>query len=208
MKIIAINASARANGNTEQVILRAQERLEANNIQVEVINIATKLIHGCIACEYCHKKDNTNNECVFKDDIVNEVTKKLREADGIIVGSPTYYGGITGNLKSLLDRAFYTNSDLLSNKVALPFVVERRGGGMDALRQIENYFALASTYLVPTRYWSVLHGRKIQEVLNDDEGLLNIDFSVESMIKMLAHKDEMKLGEMPWKMTNFFAKVK
>lgn len=202
MKVIIINASARDRGNTHLVASNIIELLEENQIEVELINIGHMLIHGCIGCEYCHT-ESKENLCVFKDDGVNDITLKLREADGIIIGSPVYYGGITGTLKSFLDRVYYPNKDLLGYKVVMPYVVQRRDGGMDALRQIENYFALNSSYVVPSRYWNILHGRKPQEVIKDEEGMKNIEHNTRLMIEMLKKDFSATKVDVERKMTNF-----
>jgi len=185
MKVVLINVSARPKGNTSIVTDLISVILKNHGIETEIVNIGNELIHGCIGCQYCFSDLNTDNHCVFRDDIVNELAEKIVQADGIVIGSPVYYGGITGNLKNALDRIFYSKMSHISGKVVLPFVVERRGGGQEALRSIQNFFDLSESYYVPTRYWSVLHGLEKGQVLQDEEGIYNIEYSANVMANMI-----------------------
>jgi len=203
MNVLIINASARIGGNTDTVIDRVISLLDKESLTYEVIEIGNELFKGCIGCQHCWAQGNTSQDCVFKDDRVNEISSKFIEADAIVIGSPVYYGGITGTLKNLLDRVFYSKMGLIQSKIVLPFVVQRRDGGMDALRSIENYFSLSQSYFVPTRYWSILHGREKGEVVQDEEGLYNIEYSTQVMINMIKEKISSTNQEYEQRMTNF-----
>lgn len=108
MKVIAINGSPRKEGNTETILNIIKEEFSKENIEMEIINIGADNIHGCISCWYCMEKQ----ECIFKDDKVNETVKKIIEADGFILAAPTYYGGIPGTMKSFLDRLFFRDGKI------------------------------------------------------------------------------------------------
>jgi multimeric flavodoxin WrbA len=116
------------------------------------------------------KKCKTLGKCVFDDDMVNECREKANEADGIILGSPVYFGGVAGTFKSFLDRFFYPGTNL-QYKVGASVVSLRRSGGIAAFYQLNNYLNLAQVIITPTVYWGVVHGHNAQEFLQDNEGM-------------------------------------
>lgn len=126
MKVVAFNGSPRKDGNTSILINHVISKIEEAGIESELINIAGQIKRGCTACLKC--RDNLNKHCVFDDDIVNECIEKMIEADGIIIGSPTYFAGLTAETKALIDRAGYVvrgNGDLLRRKVGASVAVAR-----------------------------------------------------------------------------------
>ncbi len=183
MKVIAINGSPRKNGNTNQALKIMADELEQQGIEVEIIQIGHMDIHGCIHCGYCWTSEE--NQCVFKDDIVNETAKKLRGADGFILGSPTYYAGIAGTMKAFLDRVFFTSSGYFKYKVATSISVVRRAGGVDVVHQLNNYLNLAQTVIPPSQYWTVAYGMDKGEVIQDEEGIQTIRKNARSMAWLL-----------------------
>jgi multimeric flavodoxin WrbA len=172
MKAIAINGSPNKNGNTAIVLKLMAEELSKEGIEVETIQIGDKKLHGCTACGYCMRPESEG--CVFKDDIVNETAQKMREADGIILGAPTYYGGIPGTMKSFLDRVFFSDPGTFKYKVGAAVAVVRRAGGVDVTRQLHNYFDLAEILTPPSQYWMAAYGMDKSEVLQDFEGIQTI----------------------------------
>lgn len=206
MKVIAINGSPRKNGNTAAALKLMCDELEREGIETETLHIGKQLIHGCTACNYCASSEN--NLCVFKDDIVNEAAQKMRNADGFILGSPTYYAGIAGTMKSFLDRIFYTSSSYFRFKTATSVAVVRRGGGVDVVHQLNNYLNLAQTILPPSQYWMIGYGCEGNEVLKDAEGVQTIQKNACSMAWLLkaieAGKEKFPLPEDQAKIyTNF-----
>lgn len=183
MKVIAINGSPRKNGNTSQALKIMADELEEQGIEVEIIQIGHLNIHGCIGCGYC--RTSAENQCVFKDDIVNDVAKKMREADGFILASPTYYAGIAGTMKAFLDRVFYTSSKYFKYKVATSISVVRRAGGVDVVHQLNNYLNLAQTVMPPSQYWTIAYGLAKGEVIQDEEGIQTIRKNARSMAWLL-----------------------
>lgn len=183
MKVIAINGSPHKNGNTAQALRLMADELEREGIVVEIIQIGHKSIHGCIGCGHCFSSED--HQCVFKDDVLNEVAGKMREADGFILGSPTYYAGIAGTMKSFLDRAFYTSSRYFKYKVATSVAVVRRAGGVDVVHQLNNYLNLAQTVTPPSQYWTVGYGRKEGEVMQDGEGIQTLRKNARAMAWLL-----------------------
>jgi multimeric flavodoxin WrbA len=183
MKVIAINGSPRKNGNTDQALKIMTDELEQQRIEVEIIQIGHLDIHGCIHCGYCWTSEG--NHCVFKNDIVNETAKKMREADGFILGSPTYYAGIAGTMKAFLDRVFFTSSGYFKYKVATSISVVRRAGGVDVVHQLNNYLNLAQTVMPPSQYWTVAYGMDKGEIIKDEEGIQTIRKNARSMAWLL-----------------------
>jgi multimeric flavodoxin WrbA len=190
MKVIAINGSPHKDGNTGQALAVMADELTLQGIDVETIQIGHKNIHGCIGCGYCATSED--NRCTFKDDPVNEVAKKMREADGFILGSPTYYAGIAGTMKSFLDRVFFSSSSYFSYKVATSIAVVRRAGGVDVVHQLNNYLNLAQTVLPPSQYWTVAYGMAPGEALKDDEGIQTLRQNAQSMAWLLKSIDATK----------------
>ena len=183
MKVIAINGSPRKDGNTNQALKIMAHELEQQGIEVEIIHIGHLNIHGCIHCGYCWTSEG--NHCVFKDDIVNETAKKMREADGFILGSPTYYAGIAGTMKAFLDRVFFTSSGYFKYKAATSISVVRRAGGVDVVHQLNNYLNLAQTVIPPSQYWTVAYGMDKGEIIQDEEGIQTIRKNARSMAWLL-----------------------
>ncbi len=206
MKVVAINGSPRANGNTSMALRVMAEELEKQGIAVETIPVGKQDIHGCIACGYCAASEG--NRCVFKDDIVNEAAAKMREADGFILASPVYYAGIAGTMKSFLDRVFYSSSRYFKYKVATSVAVVRRAGGVDVVHQLNNYLQLAQTVMPPSQYWTIAYGRDKGEVLQDGEGMQTLRKNARAMAWVLksieAGKETVPLPEDEARvMTNF-----
>ena len=141
------------------------------NIEVEKIHVGNKNIQGCTACSSCFK--SRDERCILNDE-VNEWIQKMKEADGIIFGSPVHYSGISGTMKTFLDRASYVasaNKGLLRNKVGASVVAVRRSGGVPAFNQLNNYITYSEMIMPSSNYWNVIYGQKPGEALMDDEGL-------------------------------------
>ncbi|NLO97061.1 MAG: flavodoxin family protein [Peptococcaceae bacterium] len=169
MKVVAFNGSPRKEGNTYQAIKMVAEELEKEGIEVEIVHVGDKVVRGCRACNFCVK--NKSEKCVTDDDQVNEWIQKMIAADGIILGSPVYFSGISGTMKSFLDRAFYiAGNGLLKSKVGVAVVAVRRSGGVAALDQLNHYLHYAQMVVPSSNYWNVIHGRVPGETDKDEEG--------------------------------------
>lgn len=182
MKVLAINGSPRKGGNTEIMIRKVFDSLEKAGIETELVQIGGEATRGCIACHKCFEtKDNT---CFFKNDKVNEIIAKMVEADGIILGSPTYYTDITSELKALIDRAGFVsiaNEGLYRHKVAAAVVAVRRGGAVHAFDTINHFFQINGMFIVGSTYWNMAYGLKPGDVATDEEGMANMTDIGESM---------------------------
>ncbi len=188
MKVIAINGSPEKEGNTYTVLKMMADTLISEGIEVEIIQVGDQLIHGCIGCGYCRKCEN--NLCVFNDDITNEVSLKMRAADGIILGSPTYYGGIAGAMKCFLDRVFYSGTKYFLGKVGTAVAVARRAGAIEAANALSSYLRLSQVILTPSQYWLALYGAENGEVNQDLEGMQTAKKTALAMAWLLKRKND------------------
>ncbi|MBU3106996.1 flavodoxin family protein [Clostridium gasigenes] len=172
MKVIAFNGSPTKEGNTYHGIKIVIEELEKEGIETEIIHVGNKTIRGCIACGYCIK--NKNRKCAITTDPVNDWIEKMKDADGIIFGSPVHYSAIAGTMKAFLDRAFRVaeaNDSMLRHKVGVAVVAVRRAGGIPAFDQLNNYINHSEMLIPTSNYWNVINGRLPGEVMQDEEGI-------------------------------------
>jgi len=170
MKVVAFNGSPKKEGNTYHGIKMVAEELEKEGIEVKIIHVGNKAIRGCLACNGCVR--NQDEKCVI-DDEVNEWIQKMKEADGIILGSPVHYASVGGTMKSFLDRAFYVtsvNKSMLRHKVGTAVVAVRRTGGIPAFEQLNNFINYSEMLMPTSNYWNVIHGTTPGEVNGDEEG--------------------------------------
>jgi len=170
MKVIAINGSPRKSGNTTFAMQAVIRELENEGIEVETVRIGHKQIRGCLACGKCAEAQNL--QCVT-DDVLNEVIPKIIKADGFLIGSPVYWSGINGTMKSFLDRLFYVsnaNGGFFRHKVGASVVAVRRSGGIQAVDQLNKYLQHGEMIMPASNYWGVIHGRIENEAVQDKEG--------------------------------------
>ena len=203
MKIIAFNGSPHNDGVIQSSLEIMAAELENEGINTEIIQAGKENIPGCIDCRKCRGL----GKCFFDNDLVNSAAEKVNSADGIIIGSPVYYGSIAGNFKCFLDRLFFSGLRL-EFKAATAVVSCRRSGGINAFHQMNNYFNLAGAFIVPSIYWGVIHGNNSEELKVDKEGCHIVKTSARNMawlVKAIAlAKKEIPVpakAERPW--TNF-----
>lgn len=171
MKVIAINGSPKAEGNTYHTLSMVGNEIKNSGIEFEILHVGHKMIHGCLACAKCAA--NKDEQCSIKTDELNEWIQKLKKADGIILGSPVYYSGIPGTLKSFLDRVFYvsgSNGGLFRHKVAAAVVAVRRTGGSATFDSLNHYLTYSEMVIATSNYWNVIHGSRPGEAIHDGEG--------------------------------------
>ena len=172
MKVVAFNASARKDGNTAILLNTVLAELRAEGIETELIQFSGKVIPGCAACYACFK--NKDARCVQEDDEINDYIAKMMEADGILLGSPTYFADVTANMRAFIERTGFVsraNGNLYRRKVGAAVVAVRRAGCLQAFNVINSFF-LASEMIVPgSSYWNLGFGRDPGEVQNDAEGM-------------------------------------
>ncbi|MDD3078460.1 MAG: flavodoxin family protein [Paludibacter sp.] len=193
MKVIAINGSPHKDGNTALALQTVGEKLKSNGIDFEVLHIGHKTIHGCIACGQCREKQD--HSCGIKNDAFNEFIPAIREADGIILGSPVYFSGMAGTMKSFLDRLFYvsgSNGNYFRNKVGAALVCARRAGGSHTLDGLNHYLNFAEMLVATSNYWNIIHGGASGEVLFDKEGITSLQVLGDKMSWMLKMREATK----------------
>lgn len=166
MKVLFINGSPRKGGNTTIAIEEMVKVFEAEGVETEVVRVGDQAVRGCVSCYGCRKL----GKCVF-DDVVNEIAEKLKDADGLVIASPVYFGSANGTLISCLDRLFYSNRASLSMKVGASVVVARRGGCSATFDELNKYFTISGMPVAPSQYWNSVHGRAPGDAEQDGEGL-------------------------------------
>jgi multimeric flavodoxin WrbA len=172
MKVIAFNGSARKDGNTAILLNTVLDELKAAGIETELYQLSGKPIQGCIACMKCF--ENKNKRCAVEKDIVNECIAKMVEADGILLGSPTYFADVTASMKALIERAGMVgraNSDLYQRKVGAGVVAARRAGAIQVFNSLNAFFLIGQMIVPGSSYWNMAHGRLPGEVAKDEEGM-------------------------------------
>lgn len=171
MKVIAFNGSPNKKGNTWHALQMVIDELEKEGIEGEIIHVGNKAIRGCLACHQCFKLKN--EQCIQTNDEVNAWIQKMKEADGILLGSPVHFSAIGGTMKSFLDRAFFVtgvNNAMLRHKVGASVVAVRRSGGLPTFNQLNNFLCYAEMLLPASSYWNVIHGTAPGEATQDEEG--------------------------------------
>ncbi len=176
LKVVAFNGSARKDGNTALLLKRVLRVLEAEGIETELVQLAGENIRGCNACRTCY--ETKNKRCIIEDDKVNEYIAKMVEADGILLGSPTYFSMMTPEMKTLIDRAGYVaraNNDMFKRKVGAAVVAVRRAGGMPTFDAINHLFFISQMIVPGSSYWNIGVGSKKGDVENDEEGMKTME---------------------------------
>lgn len=172
MKVIAFNGSARKDGNTAKLINYVFEELNREGIDTELVQLSGRPLHGCIACYKCFS--SKDRRCAVTNDIANECIEKMDRADGIIIGSPTYFAGITPEAKALIDRCGMVsraNNEMHRRKVGAAVVSVRRAGAIHVFDSINHFFTIGQMFIVGSSYWNIGIGRNIGDVDGDEEGV-------------------------------------
>lgn len=166
MKALLINGSPNKNGCTYTALREVADTLEAQGIGTEILWLGKAPIPGCMDCGKCRE----NPGCVF-DDIVNETAAQLDEFDAIVLGSPVYYAGPSGQICAFLDRLFHSSASRMAGKLGASVVSCRRGGAASAFDRLNKYFSISNMHIVGSQYWNQVHGFTPEDVRKDGEGL-------------------------------------
>ncbi|MBR2347755.1 MAG: flavodoxin family protein [Candidatus Methanomethylophilaceae archaeon] len=186
MKVVAFNCSPRANGNTAHMIATVLKVLEDHGIETEMVQVGGNDLHGCRACQGCSR--NKDMRCVLSDDMLNDCIEKMVSADGIIIGSPTYFSDLTTEAKALIDRAGYVtraNGMVLKHKVGAAVSAVRRAGGICTFDSINHFFSINDMITVGSSYWNVSLSRVPGDYEEDAEGVKTMEDLGESMAWIL-----------------------
>ncbi|MBN1192984.1 MAG: flavodoxin family protein [Coriobacteriia bacterium] len=176
MKVVAFSGSARKGGNTAIMIRRVLDVLEAEGIDTELVELAGKKAQGCTACLKCRQEKD--RRCHGRDDAINECIVKMDEADGVIIGSPVYFGDVSSETKALIDRAGYVaraNAGMMDRKVGAAVVAVRRAGALHALDTITHFFFPLNMLVPGSSYWNLGIGGPAGEVEDDAEGMATME---------------------------------
>ncbi len=169
-RILLINGSPRQEGCTYTALCEMAETLRKNGVETELMQIGARPVAGCIACGKCAG----TGRCIFDDDGVNRIVEKLDEYDGIVVGSPVYYAGPSGQICAFLDRLFYCSGGRMAGKIGAAVVSCRRGGASAAFDRLNKYFQISNMVVATSQYWNQVHGNTPEEVRRDLEGLQTV----------------------------------
>ena len=166
MKVLMLNGSPKANGNTAAALAEMEAIFLQEGIEVETVLVGNRDIRGCIACGYCFQ----NGKCVF-DDAVNKLAPKFQEADGLVLASPVYYASPNATLIALLDRLFHGTRFDKRMKVGASVAVARRGGCSSSFDVLNKYFTISGMPVASSQYWNSVHGGAPGEAVQDAEGM-------------------------------------
>lgn len=175
MYVLAVNGSPRSGGNTELLLKEVLGELRSAGWDTELTKVGGTAIRGCIACQKCF--ENKDNSCAVKSDDFNDIYSKMREADAMILGSPTYFAAVSADLKALIERAgyvAYANGQAFSGKLGAAVVAVRRGGATHAYDTINHMFQMSRMIIPGSTYWNMGFGLRKGDVLEDEEGLANM----------------------------------
>ena len=203
MKVLMINGSPHAKGNTYIALHEMEKIFQKEEVETEILQIGNKPIRGCIACNSCSEK----GRCVF-DDAVNEAAPKFEECDGLVVASPVYYASANATLIAFLDRLFYSTSFDKTMKVGAAVVAARRGGLSETFYELNKYFTICGMPVASSQYWNSIHGRAQGEAEQDGEGLQTMRTLARNMTFLMKSialgKEKYGLPEQePFSPTNF-----
>ncbi len=180
MKILMVNGSPHADGNTALALDEMKKIFDENGVEVNLIQVGNKVIRGCVACGSCH----TKGQCIFKD-IVNETAPLFEEADGLVVGSPVYYASANATLVAFLDRLFFSTPFDKTMKVGASVVISRRAGTTATFDELNKYFSICGMPIATSQYWNNVHGLNKGDAAQDAEGLQTMRTLARNMIFLI-----------------------
>lgn len=169
MKVLLVNGSPHHEGNTAIALKEVAEQLAREGIESETMWIGNGPIRGCIACGQCAAKGL--GRCIFEDDVCNHISERFAEVEGLIIGSPVYYGQPNGALLSVIQRAFYSNGANIAGKPAAAIAVCRRGGATATFEALNMPFQMMNMPVVTSQYWNIVYGHAAGEAAHDKEGM-------------------------------------
>ncbi|MCW3489879.1 flavodoxin family protein [Dethiobacter alkaliphilus] len=189
-KVLLISGSPKKEGNTMQTLQKCAAKIDALGLEAEIISLAGRKIEACIACGKCIGK----GVCVLNDDL-NEVADKVREARGLILGSPVYFGTARGDLMNLLQRVgmlSYNGDRFLSYKVGGPIAINRRGGATATIQEMLMFFFINEMIVPGSTYWNIMFGKKPGEAMDDEEGVRTAERFAENVAHVILQMKEQR----------------
>ena len=182
MHVVALNGSARKDGNTVILLNLVIDELKKEGIQTELIQLAGQSIAGCRACYQCFQ--NKDRRCAVKKDILNDLLGKMESADGILLGSPTYFSDVTAGMRAFIERCGLVaraNDFVFKRKVGAAVVAVRRAGAIPAFSSMNLFLHYMQMVMPGSSYWSIGVGRDPGDVLKDEEGIATMKTLGENM---------------------------
>lgn len=167
MRVLLLNGSPHADGCTAAALKEMISVFEAEGVETDLVHVGNKAVRGCVSCGSCSR----NGKCIFDTDPVNETAKIFEQADGLVVGSPVYYGSPNGSIISFMDRLFYSTPFSKHMKVGAAVVSCRRGGNTASFDALNKYFTISGMPVASSTYWNQVHGFTAEDVKKDLEGL-------------------------------------
>lgn len=186
MKVIGINGSPNANGNTFLLINQVLKPVKQAGIETQIYQLGGKPVHGCTACLKCRQL--ADNKCHIKNDAINECIELMLSADAIIIGSPTYFSNVTTEVKALIDCGGYAirgGGNLLKHKIGAAVVTARRAGEIHVFNSINHFFLLNQMFVPGSSYWNIGLGKNPGDVLTDTEGIQTMETLGENIVWLL-----------------------
>lgn len=195
MKVVAFNGSPRPNGNTAQSIRIVLTELQKEGIDTEFVQLGGRKVFGCLSCGKC--RETKNNRCVRQDDEMNIFIQKIQEADGIIIGSPTYFSNVSTEVKALIDRCGFVSKanggDILRGKVGASVIAVRRAGSTFVYSAINFFFGIAEMVIPTSSYWNMTLSLEPGDVQKDEEGIETFKTLGKNMSKLLKQVNGQKI---------------
>jgi len=201
MKVLLLNGSPRKGGNTYTALNEVAKQLNANGLETEIFWIGNKPVRGCAACGTCFKRGD--GKCVFNDDLTNEISAKVAEADGLVIGSPVYYGMPNGTVLNIVQRMLYSNPATHGTPVA-NIAICRRGGATSAFQALNMPWMMVDSPIVTSQYWNIAYGRREGDAAFDAEGMQTMRRLADNMAYLLRSLDPSRRpAREPWSPTHF-----
>ncbi|MCR5351686.1 MAG: flavodoxin family protein [Bacteroidales bacterium] len=182
-KVLLINGSPRADGNTFCALSEIATQLQKHGIETEIFQIGNKPVRMCINCGGCRRNDGKG--CIFDDDPCNAIARKIAASDAVVVGSPVYYGQPNGGILAVMQRLFYSAGHLVQNKPAAAVAICRRGGATASLQTLNMMFEMMNMPVVTSQYWNIAYGAAKGEVKRDAEGMQTMRVLADNMAWLL-----------------------
>lgn len=202
MKVLMINGSPHKDGNTARALKEIADTLATEGVESEIFWLGVKPVRGCIACGQCSQKGL--GRCAFDDDVANRIIEKLADADGIILGSPTYYGQPNGALLAVWQRVCFAGGAVVRGKPAANVAICRRGGSTAAFQAMNMPFEMLNCPLVTSQYWNIAFGRTPGECAQDTEGMQTMRTLARNMARLLKSlKDNPRPVQESWQPMHF-----
>ena len=199
MKVVLVNGSPHAAGNTARALEEVASAVRADGGEAEIVQIGTKPVRGCVACGACRER----GRCAFDDDVANAILGKLLTADAVVLGTPVYYAQPNGALLAVMQRVFYAAAGRLRGKPAASVAVCRRGGASAAFQTLNMFFGILGMPVAGSQYWNIAYGAAPGEVVRDAEGLQTMRLLGHNLVWMSKGLSKGVPQPEPYERTNF-----